>query len=323
MEQTMVPQVDATNPNPTPDAKAMALPEGSTMDQLRAVAKEMNIPLTPEGNIAETQETAQPASEPKVESPPQAQVQAAPPAHAPAEVPKKFQNPDGTVNVEKLEKSTKSVEEMLAYYRGKEAEAQKAQNRVNNPPPNPQAPQTFVPPQGLSPLEVQAAQDILADAQALGHKMTQNEAILMARAQVRMNEARLNAELNATEDIRRELNETKLTTELQGLMNRDPELLTPQTADRLVELRNELRKQNPNASYRDAYVLHLGQLELQRRTGQVLTPNPTGQTVKAPPTPVGPVSRVQGSVDLSNPKALPDDILLAEIRKIHPNFRNL
>lgn len=319
MEQTMVPQIDATNPNPTPDADAMALPNGSTMEQLQHVAKEMGITLDESGNVA-GQPKAQPVPAPVEAQQPNPQPQAAQPPATPVEVPPKFQNADGTVNEEKLQKSTTSLEDRIAYFKQKEREYQQTQNRVNNPPPAPvQAqPQAFVPPQGLSPLEIQAAQDILADAQALGVKMTQAEAIVQARAQVRIAEARLNAEIQSTEDIRRELAESRMTQELSDLIKSDPSLLDQKVADAVLSI----RQANPKMSYRDAFVHHLGQLELQKRTGQVQTPNPTGTTVRQPPTPVGPVTRVGPVVDVSNPKSLPDDVLLAEIRKIYPSFRN-
>lgn len=318
MEQTMVPQIDASNANPNPDAAAMAL-TGDTATDLQNIAAELGVSVDASGNVvdkAQPQPQSQPAPAPVAAQP------ANPEPPKPVEVPKKFQNPDGSVNEAAVEKSTKSVEEMIAYYKGKEREAQQLQNKVNNPPqPQTQTQQQpFVPPQGLTPLEIAEVNAILADAQALGKKMSDAEAIIQARSTIRLNEARLNAELAATADLRKEFEESRLTQELQDLLQKDPSFLNPETADSVVTLRNELRKTNPKASYRDAFVLHLGQLELQKRTGQVLTPTPTGTAARPPATPVGPVSRVLPT-NVGNPKAMDQNQLLAEIRKIHPNFK--
>lgn len=314
---TEIPQIDSSVPSSNPDAVAMAL-TGDTMTDLKNVAAEMGIKLDSGLNVVEAQPETKTVATPAPQPVPAQQPQA---AKADVEVPAKFQNEDGTPNVEKIGKSTKSVEEMLAYYKTKEREANQAQNRVNNPPLQalPPTPQPHVPQAGfqLTQFERQAAIDILADAQALGIQMTDSQAILQARADIRMAEAKHAAELSATEDIRRELNETRMAAELEGLIKHDGTLLTKEVADRVLAIKSE----QGFKTYRQAYIFHRGEQDVAQRTGQVQTPIPTGTTAKAPPTPVGPVTRVQRTVDTSNPKSLTDDQLEAEVRKLYPGAR--
>lgn len=321
MEMTEIQQVDGAAPTRNPDAQAMAL-TGNTAVDLANIAREMGVTIDKTtGNVAEVTQ-AQPAA---VTRPPEpAQPQAAPVVtEAPAvEVPAKFQNPDGTVNEEKLVKSTKSIEDMIVYYKGKEREAQQAQNRVNNPPAAPvvQA-QPLAPNAPLSALERDMAQAIFDDARALGEPISEATAIRQARGQIRIadvqHKAAVDAARNESADIRRELGESKMAVELQGLIEKDNSLLTPQVADRLIQIKAE--KNLPN--YREAYIHHLGEVEFQKRTGQVQTPTPTGPAAKAPPTPVGPVARVQRTVDTSNPQGMTTEALEAEVRKLYPTIK--
>ena len=318
MEQTVTPQIEAVNANPNPDAAALALPEGSLMDQLRHVAAEKGVALDANGNVVESQ----PEPQLKKHDPIKVIHEPLPKADpAPVEVPQKFQKEDGTVDEAKLDKSITSLEERIAYFKAKEREYQTEQNKVNNPPKAVyQAPP---PAAGVTELEQRVAQDILADAQALGEKMTPNQALIQARSQIRLQEARLTAEVDSasrmTAEIRQELAEARMAQELEGLIKSDESLLDKNTADSVIAI----RQANPKMSYREAYIHHLGVQDFQRRTGQVRTPTPTGQAAKAPPTPVGPVSRVNAApVDLRNPQKMTDEQLIAEIRKQHPGFRN-
>ena len=320
MEQTMVPQIDASDPNPNPDAAAMALTGNTTVD-LQNIAKELGVQADAYGNVIEA--TAQPAPvaeapqvQPVAETP--AQPQAVEQPKTSVEVPKKFQNADGTPNVEKIEKATKSIEEMVAYYKAKEREGQQLQNKVNNPP----APQT-APPVVDQALEIRVANDILTETDALvkqGYQPAQAQALAVARVQIGLQEARYKAEVSATDDIRRELGENRMATELQTLLNNDASLLTPEVADRLIAIRNG----DPKISYRDAYIQHLGEVEFNKRSGQVKTPTPTGQAAKAPPTPVGPVTRVQQTTtptDVRQMRDMPLKDLEAEVRRQFPGIR--
>lgn len=328
MEQVESPvEIDGTSPTNTPDAAAMAL-TGDTMADLAAVAKEMGIPVDSNGNVVEApaQSAPVPAAQPQakpVEPAPAAPQTAEQPA-TPVEVPAKFQNPDGTPNEAKLEKSTRSIEQMVEYYKAKEREAQQLQNRVNNPPAQPQ-PQQPVVPQYVQPqpLEFQVAQDILnetAALQAQGYQPAQAQALANARVQVRLAEAKYNAELNATADIKREMQEAKMEQELGRLIGADNSLVSTEVADRLIAIKQEYGFK----TFDKAYAVYLGEQEIKRRTGhsqQVQTPIPKGATAKAPPTPVGPVARVQKTVDVTNPHSLSDADLIAEIKRIYPTFR--
>ncbi len=307
----VIPQIDTNGPSVNPDAAAMAL-TGDTATDLANIAKEMGVKLDASGNVAKVQTPAQPTVTP---SP--VPVVAAEKAVPATEVPAKFQNPDGTASVEKIEKSTKSVEEMLAYYKAKEREANQVQNRVNNPPPANQQP---IPPQTtqLSPLEISMAQDLINEHAAQGINLDQRTAIAQARVMARGLEAKHAAERSMTEDLRREVTEQRLTVELKDLMAADENLLTPAVADRVLAI-----KQERGGTYREAYIQHLGEQEIAKRTGQVKTPIPTGQTVKAPPTPVGPVTRVQATVSANNPEAMTNDQLEAAVRAAFPRYRGI
>ena len=324
MELTQVPQIDGTNPNPTPDAAAMAL-TGNTMQDLQNVAREMGVSLDRDGNVVEAPAQPSPVSQPApvpqhVESAP-AQPQAAEqPATQPVQVPQKFQNPDGTPNVEKIVKSTLSADEAIAKYRAKEKELSQIQNRVNNPPPQPVQPQ---PQQGvyLSDLERGVASDLMREAAALGSPISEGQAVAQARVMARLAEAKYTAELNATADLRTKVEDYQRTLELKEMLDKDPALLSGEMADALWKVRQDNPwLNNAPEPWKAAYHYYRGQYG---HATQVQTPTPMGPTVKAPPTPVGPVTRVQRTVDVTNPKSLSDADLVAEIRKIHPNFRNI
>lgn len=315
----VVPQIDATHGNTSnAQAPAVAALTGDTAADFAAIAKEMGVALDPAGNVAQPAQQNQPRAQPTV-TPPPVPVQAAP---APIEVPPKFQNPDGTLNEAKLDKSTKSLEERVAHFKSLEREHSQRQNQVNNPQPAaPQFQPAPLPQNGLqlSEFERQAALDILADAKALGIQMTDQQAILQARADIRMADAKYQAEQGSVKELHREVKEQRMTAELSALLSADETLDTPETAKRVIELKELMGFK----TYREAYAMHLGEVEIAQRTRQVLTPTPTGPTAKAPPTPVGPVSRVLPTVNLDNPKALSDADLLAAVRAHHPRFRNL
>lgn len=316
MEMTEIPQVDGAAPIQNPDAQALAL-TGNTAVDLANVAKELGVTLDANGNVAESAPVAQPEKTVPA-TPPEPvtrQPQAAPVTKEAVEVPAKFQNPDGTPNVEKVEKSTAEILKGIEYYKSKEREFHQLQNKVNNPAPS--QPQFQTNPAQLSPLEVKMAQDLIAEHAAQGITLDQRSAIAQARVMARGLEAKHEVERNMTEDLRREVSETRMTAELRDLIDADSELLTPAVADRVLAIKNE----RGYKTYREAYIQHLGEVAIAQRTGQVQTPNPTGQTAKAPPTPVRPVTRVLKTVDTSNPHAMTDDQIMAELKKINPSFR--
>lgn len=311
-EGTVVPQIDATHgtlDNSQPAAVAALTGDNAT--DLANIAREMGVSLDASGNVAKEARAQQmPVTPPPVPAP-------AAVVPAPVEVPPKFQNPDGTVNEAKVEKSTVDVLKGIEYYKAKEKEFHQLQNKVNNPAPQPQQVQPHGAAQ-LSQLEISMAQDLINEHAAQGVTLDQRSAIAQARVMARGLEAKHAAELSITDSLRRDMAETRMTSELKDLIDADETLLTPAVADRVLAIRQE-----KGGSYRDAYIQHLGEESIRQRTGQVKTPIPTGQAAKAPPTPVGPVSRVQSTVDLSKPQALSDADLEAAVRAAHPRYRGL
>ena len=313
MEQGVIPQVNTAEPSVNPDAAALAL-TGNTQADLAAVAKELGVTVDASGRVVE----AQPA-QPAAEATPQPNPTPAP-AQTPAEpVPAKFQNADGSVNVEKLQKSEANLDEAIARYRAKEKEFQTVQNRVNNPPPAPQ----YQPPQPqLTPFEIQVAQDILNDARALGVNMDQATAVLQARSQIRLQEARLGAEVSATAELRQKVEDNERSRELQGLIEKDQWLLSDEAMNVLWKVRQDNPWLNKAPEpWKAAYLLHKGSTG---HTQQVQTPTPQGTTAKAPPAPVGPVARVQKTVNLGDTNALKKmdlNDLEAEAKRLYPGLR--
>lgn len=336
MEMQEVPQVNAgTDASKTPDAQALSLPD-NTQEALQQVAKEMGVSLDADGNVAD-------AAPPQPEVPdrvmPGAKRPQMPPAGKPqtpvdqaegqpptdTDVPAKFQNPDGSANVEKLEKSSLSLDQAIAAYKAKEKEFQTLQNRVNNPPQQiPQGNQTptQTPQQAqLSPLEIQMAQDLMAEAAAQGQQMHQAYAIAQARVMARGLQARYNAELNATEDLRQRLESHERTRELQSMIEADPTLASPEMAKTLWEI----RQNNPHINqapepWKAAYIHYRG---TQGFAQQVQMPTPKGSTER-PQVPVDPVTRVTSNGDLKDRFSMEkasDKDLEAAAKKAFPHLR--
>lgn len=316
-------------PEPQPlqvaDEQAMKM-TGNDKTDLAAVAAEMGVGLNADGSVSEVKpaekaaEVATTATDAVVTEP------VAQTGPKKVEVPAKFQKEDGTVDVEKLQKSASNVDEMIERYRAKEREAQRLQNKLNNPPPVPvnvsqdQAPQQAQ--VQLTELEQHMAQDLVNEAAAQGLTLDVRLAIAQAKVMARGLEAKHSVELNATQDLRMRLEEQDRRTELQSMIDSDPELMSPQMVDTLWQIRQE----NPGIDrsvqpWKNAYIYHLGKQAIAQRTQQVKAPNPTGQTAKAPPTPVGPVARVERTVDLSDRKAL-NSLSLEELEnQMRVNFK--
>lgn len=330
-EMIEVPQIDTSSPVPhgMADAKAMAITGNNNID-LANIAKEMGVTLDARGNVVENPAPAAqpvPTPAPAPVAPAPAPVQAADPKPVDTTVPPKFLKPDGTVDEAKVEKSTKSVEEMIAHYRAKEREAQQLQNRVNNPPaqpqaapqPVPQAAPQIAPNAPLNQLERDIATAIFQDAAAMGAPIAEGHAIALARAQIRVAEIKYAAEMDATKELRARVEDNERRRELQGLIDANPELLSAEMADTLWRVRQENPWLNQAPEPWKAALIHLQ--GTQGRAGQVQTPIPTGVTAKAPATPVTPVARVQPTVNLANPHSMTNEQLEAEIRKQFPRFR--
>jgi hypothetical protein len=327
---------DALEPQVLPEAKPVETPylesvpklTGNDAVDLANIAKEQGLgevtDVLVSGEIV--RQAAPQSANPQTEAQPVQTVQTAAPEvkpQAPVEVPAKFKNPDGTVNVERIAKAESNLDEMVARYKAKEREAQQLQNRVNNAPQQVQQPPQFQQPQGyqqqmLTPLEIQMAQDIMAESAQFGKAMEQAHAIALARVQARALAARYEADTQNTQELRRRIEDAERTRELQSLISSDPQLLSEGMVDKLWQIRQDKPWINNSAEpWKEAYIYYRGMN--QGHAGQVSTPNP--QRTTAPPVPVGPVTRVQPQVDVTNPKSLTNEQLIAEIRKIHPTFR--
>lgn len=284
----------------TPDAKgnvSVAVPEGMTPPpaapaELSFKAGDLQSDLA---KIAAESGAVQPdkfaQQNPPVATEPVAAVEPEQPATAPATpVPDKFKNPDGTVNEEKVAKSTLNAEQALAQYAEVEKKLRQKQNEVaalkNSPAP---AQQPQVQNFNLTPFERQAAIDILNDAQALGIQITEQQAILQARSDIRMAEAKHRADLSVTADLRERIDLQDRNAELKAIAKSDPWVFSPEGIAKLESIRTTRNTPTWTAAYRE----HLADEAIQQRlSGQVENPTPTARTAKAPPTPVNAAQRV-------------------------------
>ena len=219
----------------------------------------------------------------------------------PPEVPDKFKNPDGTVNQERIEKSTVNAEEAYQKYAELERKLRQAQNNVASlqkgvlPPATPAA----APVTQYSQFEIQVAQDLINAHAEAGFQLAPAQALAQARVQVRLVEAKHNAEASRIDQIGQQLEDQDRRRELEKIAEHDPWVLSPEGIAKLSEIRENRPHVNaaPNkwtAAYREFLA---DQAMSQRLNGTVQTPNPKGLTAngqahKAPPTPVNPAPRV-------------------------------
>jgi len=318
MEQKDIPVTHTTMDKvENPDAEALALPD-DTQAALKAIAAEKGVALDADGNVAvdAAPQAVIPQEEPKVIDP--VPTETPPVAVEPvADIPAKFQDANGQVDTQKLDKSSLSLDEKIAYYKEKEVEFQKLQNKVNNPAP--EAPRTEAAPQkGLTQLEAQIAQDLMTESHNQNSPITQGQAIALAKVQARLAEARFNAEVASTDELRRRVEDNERTRELQGLIDSDPSLATPEMADRLMEVRAKYPFLNNSPEpWKAAYTFLHG---LKGAKSQVQTPTPKGGQ-RAPATPVTPVTRV--TPKRFDPNTASIEELEAEVKRQNPNYKGL
>jgi hypothetical protein len=338
--------IPAANPVSGPSYAEQHPLTGNTMQDLKNIAAELGMGnvtdvLASGETVGANQAAPQPA-QPRAEAQPSMTVQspevnAQPVAEVKpqpsVEVPKKFLDPaTGQVDAAKVQKAEENIDQAIARYKAKEREFQTLQNRVNNPPQQQSQQQPVVSPmhvaqmaqqanpyqpaQQLTPLEIQMAQDLLNESAAFGKPMEQAQAIALARVQARALSARYQADMEATESLRRRVEDAERTRELQGLINQDPELLTPGMVDTLMQIRQDRPwiNQSPEP-WKEAYTYYRGQQ--YGRPQSVSTPTPKGNTV--PQVPVSPVARVQPTA--IDPKTAPLADLEAEVRRQFPGYR--
>lgn len=231
---------------------------------------------------------------------PQIEVQPAQPqieATAPVTVPEKFKAEDGSLDTAKLEKSTVDAESALAKYAAKEKELRQKMNEVNNlsrqtilPSVAPVAPTANQVP--LTAFEIQVANDLINEAAAYGYQMPQGQAIAQARVQVKMAEARHQAEASLTESLRIKLEDQDRRSELNAIAQYDQSVLSPEGFDALSRIREAKPWINQSPTpWTEAYNYYLAEQTRKSRQQGTVLPTPTGLTAKAPPTPVSPAPR--------------------------------
>ena len=279
---------------------AVAVPEGFT-PPAAAPAAFTGQPGNLMSDLAALAAEQQPAPVTPPQEPPKEPEQPKTSATAPATpIPAKFQNPDGTVSQEKIEKSTLNAEQAYERYAEIERKLRQKQNEVSAlqkgapipvaPNPAPVSPAQV----NLSPFEIQVAQDLINEAAALGYAMPQAQAIAQARVQVRLLEAKHNAEATRIEQIGHQLEDQERRRELEAIAKHDPWVISDEGFAALSKIRESRPHVNASktpwlASYREFLA---DQVMQERLSGQVQTPTPMGKTVKAPPTPVNPAPRV-------------------------------
>jgi hypothetical protein len=227
-------------------------------------------------------------------------IEPAQPTAAVTPVPEKFQNPDGTANVEKIEKSTLHAEEAFKKYQDIERQLRQKQNEVaalKNGSPVPVVPNAApvnAQALNLSPLEIQMAQDYINEAAALGYQVPQAQAIAQAKVMAKGLEAKYNAEQTRLEQIGQRLEDQDKRRELESLAANDPWVISPEGVETLQKIRETRPWVNvdPNRAWTAAYDQYLADKVKSERLKGTVQPNPTGLTAKAPPTPVGPAPRV-------------------------------
>lgn len=217
----------------------------------------------------------------------------------PAAVPEKFLTPDGKVDQEKLLKSYGEAERTL----------KRLQNQVSGQPvqqAQAPAPQQAQAPIQLTPFEAQVAQDIFTQSGGPQNGgFTEQQAIAMARVQVRMLEAKHQADtavtLSKVAQFEQTLEEQNRRNELSSLAKNQPWVMTPQGLDELRRVREENPLINQaQEPWKAAVIYLLGQRQLQGISGQVDIPTPTA-TQQAPAMPAIAAQRTAAPMQLNTP----------------------
>lgn len=221
------------------------------------------------------------------------------PVAAPVEsVPDKFKAPDGTLDQDKVMKS----------YFEAEKELKRLQNAKSVPAQTAQTPAPVVPvataPANLTPFEAQVAQDIFSQG-----GFTEQQAIALARVQVKLQEAAHQATAAATlsevAQFRETLAQQQQRSELEALA-KNPQtnwVLSPKGQEELVKARQENPHLNHSPEPWKAAALHvLGQRMLQGQAGSVVVPIPQGgQKTGIAPLPVTPTPPAANPIQLNTP----------------------
>ena len=222
-----------------------------------------------------TPESTQPAATPQAE-----------PKKAAVEIPEKFKGPDGALDQEKVLKSYFEAEKGLKRLQNQAHQ----QPQPANQPGNQQQQQTPAIPANLTPFELQVAQDIFS-----GGGFTEQQAVSIARVQVKLAEAKHQADIAATfskvHQFEQTLEEQAHRSELESLAKNNPWVLTPQGQADLVKVREEnpWLNQSPQP-WKAAALCLLGQQTLSKSGHHVPVnmPIPSGVQQTVNPLPATP-----------------------------------
>lgn len=256
--------------------------------------------------IAVEQQPAQPEIQPQAvvtEAPKTIEpVAATPQEPAKIEVPDKFKAPDGSIDQERILKSYLEAEKTL----------KRLQNQAQAAPV-PQAPAPIQPPQApaanaaqLDPFTLQVAQELINESAAYGYQMPQGQAIAQARVQIKLAEAKLEAEKAATfsklTQFEQRLEEQSRQDELASLAKNAPWILTPDSQKELIKIREENPEINSSRTpWRNAAIFLLGQKALMG--APQVSPTPKAQQ-NAPALPVVAAQSPQPTIKIDTPDQL-------------------
>lgn len=282
---------------------------------------------TQEGLAAEVEafakETGQPAPQtqtPEAQAPaePQAQAetpQAETPAQEPAkvEVPAKFQAPDGTPDLARVEKSTVNAEAQIAKYLAEEKKLRQLANQVNalRKEVIPQASQTIQQiqaPQAGPDLNLVTPQQIMEDLVSNGMSIdmakqmatTQYKLAMLAKESAYRQAAAESEARYATLNDR--IQAEAQQQELKAIAQSDPWVFSEDGLRTLTEI----RQANPYLNYSErpwqaAYEKHLAnQFRAQRAGVEVNKPTPKTQAELIAPVSVPPRPQAAPQLDFSN-----------------------
>jgi hypothetical protein len=265
---------------------------------MAAIEKELSQPEQPASSPAPAtapEPEAKAAPTPAPVTPPPAAV--VPPAAAPVEVPEKFRDPSGKLDTDKLLKSYFEAEKGLKRAQNAQAPAPVAAA----PAAVPAAPQG---PITLSPFERQVAQDLINEAAAVGYAMPEGQAIAQARVQIRLMEAKHQADKAATfakvDQFEQALAERTSRDELQALAKDHAWVLTPEGHQQLTAIQAEkpwMFKESPTP-WADAVEVLIGR-KAKGSQGLVNMPTPTGSQQAVAPLPATPAPAAPAPVTLN------------------------
>ena len=198
------------------------------------------------------------------------------------QVPKKFQDKDGKLDEQKLEKATLSLEQRLAKYLEMEKELGRKSNAVKGVPAKAEAPA-----EPADPFEAQ----VEADIQKFGAGKTLTRLFHAAKDAARAEV------LSEIEGIKLESELGKRERELRAIAKSDPWVLSEKGMETLAEYRKAHPWINSSpAPWTEAYKAYLGdQAFMQRLSRPVDAPNPKG--AKVPPAPIRATETVKGPVE--------------------------